>query len=103
MTPDEEVEYGFALAEWDWVVTSTWAVLHAPREVDDSFGRDAQGMGVTECGVDAWLQIPGVFTRMGAPRCKTCCRVTGFPQGTGSPKNDKACRPLVEARLEGAA
>lgn len=35
-----------------------------------------------------------------APRCKRCCKLTGTPQGFGSPKNDEALRPPVEARLK---
>jgi hypothetical protein len=50
-------------------------------------------------GLTGWLSIPGLFSRMGKERCKHCCRMTGMPQGTGSPKNDDACRPLVEQRI----
>jgi hypothetical protein len=48
------------------------------------------------CGrVAEGLWIPGMFTRMGAERCKGCCRALGYPQGKGSPKNDDACRVLL--------
>jgi len=39
--------------------------------------------------------IPGMFTRMGAMRCVVCCRRVGLPAGKGSPKNDAACRKLM--------
>lgn len=49
------------------------------------------------CGrTAAVVTIPGLFTRMGALRCEGCCRATGMPQGKGSPKNDDACRQLLE-------
>lgn len=89
------------LAEWDWVVTSTWKVLHhmALAEDAEDFETNAGGEGVTSCGVSTWLGIPGLGARMGAPRCKRCCRRLGFPEGVGSPKNDDTCRRLVKERL----
>ncbi len=87
------------LAEWDWVVTRSWNRLHAPAEWDDPEGDGYDEEGATACGRRGWLSIPGLFTRMGAERCKHCCRMTGFPQGVGSPKNDKTLRPLVEQRI----
>lgn len=91
-----------AVAEYDWVVTQTYKTLHCVRELDDApqFVLDAMGSGITQCGVRTWLYIPGIFTRMGAPRCKRCCQAVGFPQGTGSPKNDPSCRELAIARVE---
>lgn len=67
--------------EQDWVVWSS---------VRLSCGRLAGG-----------VQIPGVFTRMGADRCKGCCRATGMPEGKGSPKNDKACRAILGLPADG--
>lgn len=87
------------LGEWVWWVTPTWRTLHAAASIDIDDGYETSGDGVTVCGRRAWLSIPGVFTRMGAPRCKRCCAGLGYPQGVGSPKNDAVCRPLVEARL----
>jgi len=31
--------------------------------------------------------MPGIFSRMGAPRCKACCRALGLPEGDGAPYN----------------
>lgn len=87
------------VALWDWIVTGRWDKLHAPAEWYDP-AYDAYDEGaLTACGLRGWFSIPGVFTRMGAPRCAHCCRITGYPRGKGSPKNDDACRPLVEATL----
>lgn len=43
----------------------------------------------------AWVSIPGLFARMGAMRCRRCCKAKGFPEGKGSPKNDVACRVIL--------
>ena len=85
-------------AEWDWIVTGRWDKLHAPEDWDDPDYDAYDEHARTACGRTGWFSIPGVFTRMGAPRCKHCCRIRGYPNGDGSPKNDDACRPLVEAR-----
>lgn len=89
------------VAEWDWIVTGRWDRLHAPEKWDDPDYGAYDEEAVTACGLTGWFSIPGVFTRMGAPRCAHCCRIRGYPRGNGSPKNDDAIRPLVEARLPG--
>jgi hypothetical protein len=87
------------VVEWDRVVTTSYARLHAPSQWDDpdywAFVED----GRTVCGYSGALRIPGLFTRMGAERCKRCCRMTGMPHGRGSPKNDDACRLLVRQHI----
>ena len=90
--------YAYELGEWDWYYTMYGMVLHHAAEFDLADG-ETSGDGVTSCGRKTFLMIPGIFSRMGLPRCKRCCAALGYPQGTGSPKNDDACRPLVEARL----
>lgn len=91
------IEYGRV----DWYVTKTWNRLHW-AEIPETFWRGiAEEWAVTEpvrlaCGrTAAGLWIPGVFTRMGAPRCTGCCRALGYPPGKGSPKNDGACRAVM--------
>jgi hypothetical protein len=50
----------------------------------------------TACGrTMKGLVIPGIFTRMGAMRCRQCCMRLGFPPGKGSPKNDDRCRRIL--------
>jgi len=85
--------------EWDWVVNGGNRVLHAPRVWDDPEYWAQDDHGQTVCGYRGWLGIPGLFSRMDVPRCRTCCRITGMPEGDGSPKNDDWCRQVVEARL----
>jgi hypothetical protein len=91
--------YSREIAEWDWVVTRTWRVLHAPAVWDDPDENMSVQDGRTVCGVSGYLSIPGLFSRMGKPRCARCCKATGMPPGKGSPKNDDGCRPLVEERI----
>jgi hypothetical protein len=45
--------------------------------------------GTTACGRSGRLDMPGIFSRMGAPRCKQCCKKVGIPAGKGAPANDK--------------
>lgn len=37
--------------------------------------------------------MPGVLSRMGAPRCRKCCAAQGIEQGTGAPYN---AQPKIE-------
>lgn len=88
------------LAEWDWVVIGGWDRLHHAARFDDPDGDAYDEHGRTSCGREGWLSIPGMFARLGGTaRCAHCCRIVGFPQGIGSPKNDAALRPLVEQRI----
>lgn len=87
-------------AEWDWVRIGRGDILHAVGELDnaDTADDDWFGEGATECGRKGIMRIPGLFSRMGAKRCGRCCKATGMPQGSQSPKNVDACRPIAEAR-----
>lgn len=87
-----------AIAVYDWVVTPTGNVLHKLDAFDDPLAAENEwgGAGRLTCGLwTEWLRLPGLFERMGLPRCKRCCHRVGFPQGVGSPKNDKEPRPMV--------
>jgi len=88
-----------AIAEWDWLISYHGERLHAPAKWDDPAEDMTDADAVAACGLATTLTIPGVLSRMSVPRCSKCCRVTGYPPGKGSPKNDKRCRPLVEQRL----
>ena len=48
----------------------------------------------TLCGKEATVTRPGVFSRLGMPRCVRCCKLLGIPDGNGHPRNDKSLRPL---------
>ena len=44
--------------------------------------------GTTLCGrFNDFLIMPGIGSRMGAPRCKKCCALVGVRQGEGNPHN----------------
>lgn len=93
------------LARWSWVVLPAWGRLHHLAVLDDAerTQREWAGDGRVSCGRRGSLALPGLFSRSrhgGLPRCQRCCVVSGYPQGTGSPKNDAALRPLVEAELK---
>jgi hypothetical protein len=90
-----------SLAAADWLVTKSWNRLHDadlnPVDRDDLADQGyLDGPVRLACGRRAaWVSIPGVLTRLGAPRCTGCCRATGLPPGVGSPKNDDACRAIL--------
>ena len=96
---DDEREWR-GIVVWDWLIDGNDEhddVLHAPGNITYL---DWSAEGITACGrVSGYLAIPGLFTRMGAQRCGPCCEVTGMPPGKGSPKNDQACRQVIEANF----
>lgn len=89
------------LGEWDWWQTPDGFRLHAAVVVEYNADFDPCGYGATLCRPRrrTWLSIPGLLSRMSSPRCSHCCRILGYPHGSGSPKNDRRCRPSVVARL----
>lgn len=95
------------LAEWDWLITPDGNRLHHARlnaDLADYLTDGGVENIILTCGRwVGWASIPGLFARMGAYRCQRCCDRIGYPRGKGSPKNDDACRPLVEARIGGVA
>lgn len=109
------------IAEYDWLIDysirPSRARLHAPtpdivKHYDD-WEEGIENYGVNHgsvsalCGRSGDWSIPGVFSRMSVPRCARCCKLSRFPRGDGSPKNDQSCRdmlgmppsPTTEARL----
>ncbi len=76
---------------WRWMYTErcrTDGKLHRVVQVREQ--EDWAWVGVigrTACGIDGKLLMPGMFSRMGRPRCKHCCRIVGVPEGDGAPYN----------------
>jgi hypothetical protein len=89
------------ILRYDWLVARAWNRLHfaelSPEDAVDLIEEGGlDGPVRLACGRTArYACIPGFITRMGAQRCRGCCRVLGYPQGKGSPKNDQACRLLL--------
>lgn len=93
------------ILEWDWAYTEACsydgrlhhvATLESP---DAEIAKEWRSRGTSTCGLwNTWL-IPGLISRMSRPRCSKCCDKLGWPRGVGSPKNDEALSPLVDARL----
>ena len=54
--------------------------------------------GSTACGKIGRLSMPGVLSRMHAPRCARCCRLVGIPTGHGEPFNQA---PFTEEQRNG--
>lgn len=98
---------GQRLVEWDWVDTATAERLHHVTLTDEEAKEFTHNSQLEETTVTAtcgrtlyWPAIPSISSRLSMPRCQRCCSRLGYPQGDGSPKNDSACQPLVEARID---
>jgi hypothetical protein len=89
------------IAKFDWLVTRRNRVLHAVRDSEwtEAHRADMAADWVVTtpvrlaCGQLARsVMIPGMFSRMGLPRCRECCRALGYAEGPGSPKNASGLR-----------
>jgi hypothetical protein len=86
---------------WRWMQFphGRTAVLHRIARVDVKHDNGAVGVdGATVCGRAGRLDMPGVCSRIAAPRCKQCCKALGVPLGDGAPYNKL---PLAVAEAEG--
>lgn len=83
------------LAELDWLTSPRSETLHAPRLQAPITNPWNHPIYRVACGRVMKVSIPGIFSRMGRERCKQCCKNRGYPEGTGSPKNDAACRVIL--------
>jgi hypothetical protein len=77
-----------------WLVNRRWRVLHRIAEIEwgsldggDEPEDMIRGKGVTVCGLRGEYWMPGIFSRMGLPRCSKCCKRLGIPSGDGAPFN----------------
>jgi hypothetical protein len=72
-----------------WLVfPATWNRLHRVADIEWEDAEDMiGGEGTALCGRKGYLTMPGMFSRMGLPRCAHCCRLAGVPRGDGSPFN----------------
>lgn len=81
------------LVDGTWLTSPFGGLLHAPGRLTPAvLGSLAASDGAVSriqaaCG--RWIrpEIPGMFSRLSAPRCARCCDRTGVPRGEGSPKN----------------
>lgn len=108
--PLESADEFIALSKVDWLVAGFGRRLHAVRDeawTDEHRTEMEQEWVVWSpvrlaCGrMAACVSIPGLFTRMGAERCRGCCRALGYPIGRGSPKNCDAIRVLLGLPTDG--
>lgn len=93
MTEAEELR---RIAYYDWVCVGQWNRLHMPADLTP----DVTNWWVTDVTLVCGLQrnvahLPGILTRISAPRCAHCCDRFGLPRGRGSPKNDPQCRQIL--------
>ena len=103
---DEKHEYAahfWEMNEWDWCWLGDrerGERLHHVVSLEPDMDRAVYGgTGTTSCGRRGTVGIAGLLSRLGMERCRQCCKALGYPQGIGAPKNDPACRSLLEARV----
>lgn len=91
---------------WAWLQTGGRAIsLHYCHGVThDDWEEISDGGKVltTACGKRLEMRIPGVLSRMFSPRCRSCCKALGIPQGYGTPWNanlEDAMREAIEKGL----
>jgi hypothetical protein len=75
--------------EWRkrWLVTPRGSTLHRVSSISWDDEDEIAGFGTTACAKFALLRMPGLLSRMYAPRCRLCCLVAGVPTGDGAPFN----------------
>lgn len=76
------------------MVTDAWDVLHRISSITSLDPGEPEegdsvrwGEGVSVCGIEGEFEMPGLFSRMGRPRCTACCDLLGVPHGDGAPYN----------------
>ncbi len=80
-----------------WLTTRSWERLHAVsvNQLDPDNDDALEDLRLGElpltalCGA-AIRYWPGIFSRLGLPRCTACCLMLGIPPGDGTPGNDTA-------------
>lgn len=77
------------MAEWRerWLQFSGGRTLHRVASITWEDADRIAGHGVTACSQFKRLVLPGVLSRLGAPRCRVCCAIAGLPDGKGAPMN----------------
>lgn len=76
-------------ADWRrrWLQTTRGLALHRVSTIQWGSDERISGRGETVCGRRGRLMMPGIFSRMDAPRCVQCCQAMGIPCGDGAPYN----------------
>lgn len=71
-----------------WVPTRSASACHLQWE--RLVEAEVRGPIKTACKQSLTLTAPGIFSRLGAPRCPLCCYVASIPYGDGAWINDPA-------------
>jgi hypothetical protein len=101
MATDAEVEEARTLIAYDWLSPKHGRLLHFADLTEEQLANIWDYRAILfnvalACNRKAkWLSIPGISARIAFARCPRCCKVKGYPEGKGSPKNDTACRVLL--------
>lgn len=83
---------------WGWLVSSTGLLHYVPNVTHESWrtwyddGRRGDHLVSTRCRRRIRVTLPGMFDRLGAPRCSACCRLVSIATGNGTPRNELAAK-----------
>ena len=84
-------------SKYTWFHSPSGDRLHYIPEAADNYefweracwGSDVRSKSLAACGLKTDWIAPGIFSRMGMPRCKRCCDLAGIPYGDGTPFNTR--------------
>lgn len=79
-----------------WVQVGSGVMLHRVRKIivsPKAWREWPTSDGVTVCGKDDVVSMPGFMSRLAAKRCPKCCKLLGIPNGIGAPYNDPTLFP----------
>lgn len=98
--PVEKKKPAWLLVQQWFAAPGSWRVLHfiaAPEAWNVLVEpRSLRGRSFTSaCGLRTRFDLPGLFSRMGTPRCQRCCKSLGIPWGHGSGANDPALKEFA--------
>jgi hypothetical protein len=78
-----------------WLTCGKWRRLHAitgtvltADQMRDHIDHGTRPVLRAACTLRRRWSMPGMFSRVSAPRCAACCRALGIPAGNGTPANE---------------
>lgn len=70
-----------------WLQFDSGVHLHRVAEIRWDDRDRIRGIGTSVCGRFGPMSMPGMLSRLEAPRCRQCCRSLRIEPGAGNPYN----------------
>jgi hypothetical protein len=74
--------------QWRWMRLGNGRLFHRVAVWEPYAPLGESGFAAMACGRAGRAEMPGVLSRMHAPRCVRCCKIAGVPLGNGAPHNE---------------